>query len=310
MQINYINVHYDKNSCYEFEDLNESLFIAKVIDQLHLVMGPDFFQYVFVIFSQIGDSVYPASIDLKSERKKVLIFISDESATDPVAFSAHYYAIFKVYMESTSLKNAFPLPVGYVKNVPHPEVKPINERSTNVFFRGNLNSNRINLYRNLSKFKYFLFPKPKWALRLYISFLLKLQKKFNSYFPNSIIIFNDGFKKGYSPEEYGKILSNSKIVLCPKGYDRTECFRHFEAMRAGCIIISEKLPETEFYLNSPIIEIDDWKEGLKIAGELITDPQKMEIMHRQTLSWWENKCSEKATAKYIFEKLLQLERHE
>jgi len=39
--------------------------------------------------------------------------------------------------------------------------------------------------------------------------------------PGSYIKFTSGFKAGLSPQQYGSMLADSKIVLCPKGFDRT-----------------------------------------------------------------------------------------
>mgnify|MGYP001628136024 FL=1 len=87
----------------------------------------------------------------------------------------------------------------------------------------------------------------------------------------------------------------------------TECFRHFEAMRAGCVIISEPLPDTPFYKDSPLIQIKDWNEGCKVVEDLLNDESKLEEIHRKTLSWWKEKCSEQATAQYIIENIEKLE---
>jgi len=272
-------------------------------------MGNSFFDFEFFVFSHQGSSHLPSSIETTTVKKKVLLFFSDELGTDPQPYAHHYFAIFKSYIGTRSkAHNVFPLPLGYVKDVPHLPLIPINDRPINVFFRGNLNSNRLGFYRSLSKWRFFIPSRLVKYRRVLNSFLLNFQDDFSKYFPDSVIIFNNGFKTGYTPQEYGKVLSESKIVLCPNGFTTSESFRHFESMRAGCIIISEKLPETEFYSQSPIIEIKDWKEGLLKAKELLSDPSTMEALHKDTLTWWENKCSEIATAKYIHSKLLRLDR--
>lgn len=301
------NVHFDETSRHQFEQLNESLFIEKVLDQLANIMGSSFFNYEFYIFSHQGEGNIPSSVNLKTEKSKVLLFFSDEMGIDPKPYAHQYYAIFKSYIGNLSTsKNVFPLSLGYVRDVPQIPIKPINQRSINVFFRGNFNKNRLDLYRNLSKFKAIIPKKIKSHSGFFRRLLIKFQNDFKNRFPQSIIIFNNGFKKGFTPQEYGEILADSKIVLCPKGFDMPESFRHFESMRAGSIIISERLPKTEFYLNSPIIEINNWEEGLLKVKELLSDPALMDAIQKETTSWWENKCSEKATAEYINAKLLSL----
>lgn len=303
------NIHFDKNSRHKFEQLNESLFLEKVIDQLANTMGTSFFNYEFYIFSHQGAEHWPSSVKTDSDKKKVLLFFSDELGIDPKPYSNHYHAIFKAYIGNLSTaKNVFPLPLGYVKDVPQLPIKPINERSVNVFFRGNFNNNRLDFYRSLSKFK-FVIPKTfKKHPGFFRSLLMKFQNDFSTRFPRSIIRFNDGFKTGLTPKEYGKVLAESKIVLCPKGFDMPESFRHFESMRAGCVILSEKLPETEFYTDSPIIEVKNWTEGISKVNELLSKPAKMEILQKKIIEWWEKKCSEIGTAKYIHATLLRLER--
>jgi hypothetical protein len=227
---------------------------------------------------------------------------------DPSIFSNRYFAIFKSYIGKNAVaKNVFPLVLGYVNAVPELPDKSIQDRKYNVFFRGNLNFNRIDFYRMFSRWRLFLPSESFLTNEYYRRFLLKLGSDFSSFFSKSIIIFNSSFKGGFSPEKYGEVLADSKIVLCPKGFFMTECFRHFEAMRAGCIIISEQLPDTPFYSKSPIIQVDNWNEGIEIVRELVKDQDKLEEIHQMTLEWWKEKCSENATAKYIVDNIDELE---
>lgn len=302
------NVHYEKNSDYRFEELNEGLFIAGVFDELQRIMKANFSDFEFFIFTNHKKDALPESIHVKSNKRKVLFYFSDESGKDPRPYAKHYFAIFKAYIgDRFNSGNIFPIQIGYVKDVPaFLPVKPIMERTYNVFFRGNLNKNRIDFFRNLAGFKWLLPPQRIFNGELYRKVLLKTQDDFSGKFPDSILMFNSSFKSGFSTEKYGEILSESKIVLCPKGYDMTECFRHFEGMRAGCVIVSERLPNTAFYRGSPIIEIDDWKQGMATVKELLNDPERLKALQAQMIEWWETRCSEQATAKYVHERINSL----
>lgn len=77
-------------------------------------------------------------------------------------------------------------------------------------------------------------------------------------------------------------------------------------MRAGCIIISEKLPGTYFYQNSPIIQVHHWRDGLRKVAELLENPIEMERLGDLTKKWWVERCSEEATAQFVFDKLTSL----
>ncbi|WP_114749646.1 hypothetical protein [Pleomorphovibrio marinus] len=302
------NLNFDVHSEYQFELMNETFFIQGIFQKLKDDWFEEFKDLEFYIYSSHKKHTTPASINRISTKKKILIYLSDETGELPENLAPHYFAIFKSYIgdQVPKAENIFPFPLGYVNGVPSFQVKPMVERKVNIFFRGNINANRIDLYKNLSSFGKLLPKSSILSGDRYRRILLKLQSDFSNRFPDSIIIFNSDFKSGYSLEEYGKMLSESKIVLCPKGFERAECFRHFEAMRAGCVIISEKLPNIEFYNNSPIIEIDNWKDGLKIANGLLNDPNQLDKIQQQMIDWWMNKCSEDATAKYIIDKVKEL----
>jgi hypothetical protein len=299
MLLGYKNLHYEPNSHYSFDELNESEFIKKIFLELRELMGISFFDYEFFIFSNHDVFKKPHSVNVQLEKKKVLLYFSDERGQNPSDFSDEYFAVFKSYLpKDTTLPNVFPLSLGYVKDVPEVAVVPFEERVYNVFFSGNLNTNRIDFYRSLTRLKY-LIPSGKFVFRSLCNLLLRMKSDFSSYFPDSIIKFNGKFRSGISPAKYGEILVHSKVALCPKGFSSPECFRHYESMRAGCIVVSEKLPDNELYRNSPIIQVDNWDQGLEIVRDLLKNENQMKEIHYKTLEWWENKLSERATAKYI-----------
>lgn len=306
--VTFENVKYDSNSEFSWDKLNESEFVQDTLDHLRRLMGNDFKNYIFFIFSNNNSGRIPESLYHITTQKKVLLYISDEIGTDPSEYSDSYFAIFKAYIGVGSFSaNVFPFPLGCVNGVPSFNVAPTAQRKYNFFFRGNLNTNRVDFYRSFSNFSFLAPSKNMLSHKYYIKFLLWFQRDFSNFFPRSIIFFNKSFKGGFSLFEYGEILAQSKIVLSPKGFNSTECFRLYEAMRAGCIIISERLPSVVFYKDSPIIQISNWKDGLKIAKELLKDADKLKQIQKKTLDWWETVCSEKGTASYMFDKLRGLE---
>ena len=301
----YDNVHYEANSQYQFAELNESKFIEELFTNLVEKFKEKFIDYEFFIFSNHEHGVVPDSSGLDTHKQKILLYFSDEKGEDPAYFSHQYYAVFKSYLsEASSSPNVFPLPLGYVKDVPELPVKPVNERKYNVFFRGNLNVNRLPFYKSFSFLRYL--PDGMRGERFLRDQLVKVKNDYSNYFPQSIICFNNSFKSGLTPSEYSEILSDSKVVLCPAGFSSSECFRHYEAMRAGCVIVSEKLPDNELYNGSPIIQINSWSEGLTIVNKLIQDPAQMHKIHHEALLWWRDRWSEAATANYIRSKLFDL----
>jgi hypothetical protein len=121
--------------------------------------------------------------------------------------------------------------------------------------------------------------------------------------PGARVNFTAGFAAGLSPQEYGWRLADSKIALCPRGWESAETFRHFEALRAGTIVVSESLPPTHFYVGSPIITVRDWRAGLAEVAELISDRSALTELHTATATWWRAVCSEQATAEFMLQRI-------
>jgi hypothetical protein len=300
---NYGNVRLDENSQFSWEKMNESNYVRSTLLQLWELMGDDFQNVIFFIFCNNNNGNTPGSLQYKTDRKKVLIYLSDESGADPSEYAPFYFLIFKSYVGNGKFAaNVFPFPLGCVNGVSSFPVKSVDQRQYNIFFRGNLNSNRIDFYRAFAWYSYILPSKKLLSHRLYQTMLLHIQQDFKDTFPSSIIFFNKKFKEGYSVEEYGQVLAESKIVLSPKGFDSSECFRLYEAMRAGCVVIAERLPDVIFYKDSPIIQVGNWEVGLEIANDLLNDPERLQLLHEKTIEWWNNVCSERAIASYMLEK--------
>lgn len=304
------NIYFDAASDYAWDSLNENMFLISFFESLMLLMGSSYFKYTYFVLSSHNPRVIPKSADILIDNK-ILFFISDESSSIPFDLQSKYFAIFKCYMPNEiPNSNIFPFNLGYVNNVILYPNTDINKRNINVFFSGNLNYNRILLYREL----HYIFNKlpinfSKIILKTFIKLHLKrlLKQNFDTVIIDSYLRFTCGFKKGLTVSEYSKMLSNSKIVLCPKGFSSPETFRHMEAIRAGAVIISEALPDTYFYRNSPFIIISDWNEGLNIANKLIMNNKLLKQLQNQSILWWDNICNEESTAKYVRDQINNLE---
>ena len=304
------NIIFDEASDYKWEALNETTFILKFFSHLKNIMGDKFYNYTYYILSSHNPVVVPHSFHVES-KYKILFFISDESSTMPVHLQTKYFAIFKSYLPfELPGTNIFPFNIGYFRDVVEYVSLPMNERKFNVFFCGNLNYNRFSLWkelmpgiRNIPNINKYII---KFLLRNKFTRLL-FMNKFDSAFSESYIRFTSGFKKGLSPEEYSIMLVNSKIILCPKGYQSAETFRHMEALRAGAIVISQTLPDTYFYRGSPIISVSSWRLGIEIAKDLISNPAELERKQILVLNWWNNICNEESTAAYVSDNIISLE---
>jgi hypothetical protein len=264
---------------------------------------PDFKDYLFIMYGNNGNEL-PLSRYIQHD-KKVLIWRSNENKLNRVdELKKQYKHIFTNYYwndtKSTSLQ------LGYHTQTKNKKIIPIKERLFNTTFTGCLNRNRIELASLVTNIPI------KWiglGLLFYKKFTLKILNNLVKYkYPKDYYQFNDGFNNGLDEEDYNFILRNSKIALCPKGWVNTETFRLYEAMKWGCVVISEELPDRSYYKDIPIIQVKDWREGLKISNELINNKTKLEEMSKKNLQYYKDNLSPQATANLIVDKLNSLER--
>ena len=293
------NVFVDSASAHGWTELNESTFISSSLAVLRSHLGPGFSEYSFYIFSPPRADTMPASAN-EQVALKVLLFLSDESASVPHHLADRYTAIFKAYLpfEATGA-NIFQLSLGAARDVPTFPPLPMAERPLDIFFSGNLNANRMALYRAISPVLRWI-PVPDAGLLAILrrSGLGRLFRRDFSGFDgelNTRIVFSDGFKRGLAPAEYGELLTRSKVVLCPKGFQSAETFRHVEALRAGSVVVSEPLPDTSLYRGSPIIEVENWRDGLATARALAADVNRLDDLQARGLEWYRSVLSPEAT---------------
>jgi len=260
---------------------------------------PSYFHKVRAIFkcygirSVAGCNLFPSSyLDFLT----LIQFIRTKTINSPrwINYSIH------------QLKNGknppiYDIPLGYSNQIDLP-IRPINERNCDVFFAGSV------VHR----------PHPIWSLKHWLETPKSLSRK--QMLANIHQIKRDrpeiqldlcttpGFINSYDPltssdaKSYSARMMNAKICLVPRGTS-FETFRFFEAMRYGCLIITESLPSSWFYRGSPAIQVRNWREMKAVLNAVLDDRQLLERKHQAVLSWWKDKCSETAVGEYIAEKI-------
>lgn len=278
--------------------------LDNVLKKLESRMGNLYFEYRFLVYEHNLHQPMP-EFKLTGD-DVILIFISDENSTVPESISDQFFAIFKSYYPlEENHGNILAFPIGYSNSAAMIKHVPFEQRKYDASYAGNFLGNRLDFYRQFSLLRFFPpFPiRNRKIIALYFKLLRKLKifkaRKYNNDFGTSMVYWSDGFAKGLSREEYADIISNTRIALCPKGFISTECFRLMETMMIGCVIVSADLPPSRWYKDSPIIVVKDWLNIKKTVNALIQDPDKLRELHVRTLQWWDEVCSDEATAKYL-----------
>jgi hypothetical protein len=297
------NVLYDAASDHRWGELKQRPFLETVFAHLRDELGAAFDDYTFHVVSSHNPDVRPQSLDADGARK-VLLWISNESAATPTALAPHYHAVFKTHLPAEMPgTNIFAFNIGYAGHPPRREPTPMAERPINVFFSGQLTLDRRPLYCALHPvygrlpsrvFDHVLSLRRRGFRRLY-------RDDLSSAVPGSILRFTDFFMEGLSPAEYLRLLGECRIALCPPGARDPETFRHLEATRAGAVVVSLPMPSTHFYRGAPFVIVDDWRAGIARCRELLEDGERLADLQAATLRWWDEVCCERATARYVAE---------
>jgi hypothetical protein len=236
------------------------------------------------------------------KHRRVFIYLSDDSGKVPSELLRQKNLVFKCHTGETEKENLHHFPIGFPNyKIEEKKVEESsNDRYLNVFFAGNLNNRRLALHGELigTVLPYSIyqwFAKRGEGPRTDLSFTI----------PDSIIQFNREWAGGMQPSEYQQTMRRSKIALCPPGFLSNETFRHFEALRAGCAVISERLPPSNpFYQTSAIIQVDSAREMVARARELLSNEGRLKHLMQLSRRWWERKCSPEAVAEYVYEKAI------
>jgi Exostosin family. len=198
------------------------------------------------------------------------------------------------------------IPLGYY-SPPPAELPSWEHRVNDVFFAGSIRQevverksllkipNPKQVVRNdMAESLKRLAAKKHWRLKLLLA---------EGFVPHAVAwgLATEG--STISSDQYMREMANSRICLAPRGTS-FETFRHYEAASVGCIVVSDRLPNTWFYRNIPFIFVKDWREIDKVLERLPQDLANLRTLHEQTLRWWTNRLSPAALANYVVRVLL------
>ncbi len=255
------------------------------------------------------DDVEP--VGLAAGRKPVLLYLSRESAI-PVSSrtASRFHTVFQTPLTSSREDTRiFPLQIGAfngVWNCERPEAHP---REVNIFFAGKLTSVRLRALVHVADPKNWRTMFYRLAAHISSNRVLENLAAVVSAPPlakglRGRMVFTSRWAGGVSPAQYKAQLLNARIVLCPRGNICAETFRQYEAASAGCVIVTERLPEIYAFRGNPFIEVDSVSGWLPALQALQNEgDEALTMRSRATRQFWEDRLSPRATADYICRQL-------
>ncbi len=198
---------------------------------------------------------------------------------------------------TVKIASIYDIPLGYFNQLDLP-IKPIHDRLYDVSFAGSIEQKLNSVW----SWNYWL-KSPKTIARKKMKSVIDLIRKKNPDIKFELTINSHfGASRAADARSYSEKIMNTKICLVPRGAS-LETYRFFEAIRYGCVVLTEALPSRWFYDDSPAIQITDWSQLVEILDELVDNQELLKQKHQESLDWWKTKCSELAVADYIAQKL-------
>lgn len=287
----------------EMPSYGENVFVLILGDEFYRI--PDYIDKVGGVFKCYGTRQIREQLNLYRPLLKLSYFkvlVLGQSAKN----FAHRFArkiryrlkkTKSLLLGKSKIVPIYDIPPGYFNSENLP-IKPIQDRTFDVFFDGSVVQHQYPVWslRYWSK-------TPKAHSREEMVANLKEFKDKNPQFQVHLTLVEGFAGANYNPQStYSQNLMNAKICLAPRG-TTLETYRLFEAMRYGCVIIAESLPSRWFYNGAPIIQIGSWQNLEPVLTKLLNNPMLLQSLHKQTLAWWETKCSGQVVGQYIADEI-------
>lgn len=227
----------------------------------------------------------------------LLQFVRFKVAGFPLWLNYIFYNLRNLLQGKAKIFSIYDIPLGYYKQLDLP-VKDIEARTCDIFFDGSL----VNKTFSRWQLRYWI-NLPKAIIRKeMMSALVAIREKYPKVNVDINLIQNFGLVRLGDGEEYSQKMMNSRICVIPRG-STLETYRFFEALRYGCIVVTQGLPSRWFYNGSPAILLSKWSELEEVLKKIISDKDFMKKKHQESLNWWKTKCSETAVGEYIAQQL-------
>jgi hypothetical protein len=104
-------------------------------------------------------------------------------------------------------------------------------------------------------------------------------------------------------QRYSEKMMRSRICVAPRG-SMADSYRAFEGLRAGCLVVANRLPKDEFlYPHAPLLIVDHWGEFGGILERYARDIDTLEEWRARSLAWWHNRLRPEVIGALVAEQL-------
>jgi hypothetical protein len=294
-----VYITYDLNSLPSYGD-----------DVVAVVLGdewcrvPRYAQRVRAVFKTYGTQLAVAWDAVLGPTPYRLAALAQDARTAalgaPNRWAATTAALRRMVRRQPLRHTIFTIPLGYYRQTQVPFV-PIDERRFDSYFGGSVTQrggSRFALHRLSPKF----LSRERMMKRLAAIAKHNPHVSIGTDLTASFQHTNDD-----DATRYSRTMMDTKICVVPRGTS-LETYRFFEALRFGCVVIAERLPQRWFYDGAPALRVRDWSELDRLVPSLLADPQRLAQLSAASLAWWAQCCSEDAVGDYLATRIRALGR--
>lgn len=177
------------------------------------------------------------------------------------------------------------IPLGYHSQEDLPQI-PMAERRLDAFFTGELHTPVAK-----SDYRYWTSSSKTQARKQLWKVLLELRKDPEWRIEMADIAGGERTPRQPGFDTYSQKMMNSRLCLAPRG-TVAESYRFYEGLRAGCLVITNRLPPEPLLDGAPVIEIDSWKELPVLMKRYARDLDALEHYRQAGLAFWRSRLSE------------------
>ena len=182
--------------------------------------------------------------------------------------------------EESLVARVLPFPLGYAHQ-PELPLKPLRDRRHLMWFSGSF----LNAGGPPWALMQRLADEPKFAARRRMVAAVRQIRAAHPDWPIGLDMLNSYADSRNAPDGYAANMMDTKIALVPRGVT-AETHRFHEAMRAGCVVIGEALPDFWFYRSAPALRLRHWRELPALLAELTAAPDRLQALHEASCCWW------------------------
>lgn len=274
----------------------EATNLLKQLPQSHFYLSPECVELPFLasvftcLRAQIPESLWhryewvflyphtPLDRVISIGKSHIVVYIGNEKGHIPAFFQQAAY-VFTPYLDfAYAYQNVHVIPLGCNGHLSALSVLTMSQRDLLFSFVGQVLSERLAFM----------------AEGLNFLGRIKPCDEFKAY-----LTFTPRFQSGLSPGTYADILHRSCFAPVPPGISPIT-FRLFEALRAGCVVVTGPLPPYPYLRELPALRVaDDWKAFAPKVLTAFKDPGRMQQLQRESLAYYQRVCSAEGVARQI-----------